>query len=183
MKQKKSRPINTAISRDGDGKLESRSVADLKLPLTAERSTEPDKVYERAPFKTISRATGFLVLLLLNFALLGSVLTRLLAHQRLNLQLELFTFLVVLFFDASILWPTIFELKRIRLWSDRLSVNTLFWEQSLLFKEILTIKQPLFFAITILKTKSCSYIINKQDFPQYTELVQILEEKIGLRKF
>ena len=150
-----------------------------KLPKT---TTVPDKLYERVWIKTVLRVVGFLILLVLNISLIGSDVSRLHAHIAINWQIEAVTFLAVAFFDASILVPIIFEVRKIRIWADRIALNTLFWGTELAWSDIVELKLPLFFAIAVIKTKRCFYIINKQDFREFPDFVQIIEGKIGVAR-
>jgi len=132
--------------------------------------------------KTILRIAGLLILVFLNVSLIGSAIVRLQVHERINWQLEAWTFLAVSFFDASILLPIIFEVKKISIWADRLVLNTLFWQSALKWDDIREVKKPLFLAIVVLKTNRWLYIFNRQDYPDFNELVQILKDRVGVKK-
>lgn len=141
----------------------------------------PDKVYERALYKTFSRAFGAIVLLVLNVALVGSTVVQIQAHQRMNWQLEGVTYLAILFFDIAILRQVVFEVRKVSLWKDRIALDTLLWHTNLTWDEILEFKKPGFISIAVIKTKKVAYRLNKRDFAQFPELLEKLEEKLPER--
>ena len=150
-----------------------------KLP---KATTEPDKVFERTGFKSFVRLMGFLLVLVLNISLWGSLITSLHAHQRLNLRLEASTLLLVIFVDVTILLPLIFEVGKIRFWKDRVAFNTLFWKTELAWSDIKKLTEPSFLAVAVVKTESLLYIIHRRDFKDYAEIVQKIEGNIGVEK-
>ena len=145
-------------------------------------TTVPDKQYDRPTYKTVLRICGFLILTVLNISLVGSDLSRIQNHEQLNLQLEALTFLAVIFFDASILVPILFEVRKIRFWEDRIVLNTLFWQTQLAWADIKELKLPLFFAVAVIKTNRTFYIINRQDFKEFPDFIQKIEGKIGVQQ-
>lgn len=153
----------------------------MSQPKFPEPGLVPDKVYERALWKTVSRAFGGLVLFVLNFAVVGSTISQIHAHQRMNWQLEAATYLAIFFFDIAILRQVVFEVRKVSLWKDRMLLDTLFWHSTLSWDEIIEFKRPGMVAVAVIKTKKVAYRLNKRDFSQFAELMEKLEAKIGDR--
>ncbi|HEY9758152.1 MAG TPA: hypothetical protein V6C97_23505 [Oculatellaceae cyanobacterium] len=150
-----------------------------KLP---KATTEPDKLFERPPLKSFIRLMGFLLVLMLNISLIGSVFSSIQTHQRINFQLEASSLLLLLFVDSTILLPLLFEVGKVRFWADRIGLNTLFWKTELAWSDILELSQPSIFAVAVIKTKGMIYIIHRRDFKEYPEIIEKIEGKIGVAK-
>jgi hypothetical protein len=141
--------------------------------------TVPDKVYDRPLWKTVTRAFGAIVLCILNVAMVGSIISRVQAHLRINWQLEAVTLLVIIFMDAAILRQVVFEVRKVSLWKDRIALNTLFWKATLSWDQIIEFKKPGIVAMAVIKTKKVAYRLNKKDFSQFADLMEKLEAKLG----
>jgi hypothetical protein len=152
------------------------------LPKLPKATTEPDKVFERTPFKSFTRLMGFLFVLVLNISLWGSIITSLHARQRMNMQLEASTLLLVIFVDVTILLPLLFEVGKVRFWKDRIVLNTLFWKTELAWSDIKKLSEPSFIAVAVVKTERIIYIIHRRDFKDYAEIVEKIEGNIGVEK-
>jgi hypothetical protein len=148
----------------------------------SETTTVPDKVYERPLYKTVARAFGAFVLCILNVAMVGSIISRVQTHQRMNWQLEGVTLLVIIFMDFAILRQVVLEVRKVSLWKDRIALNTLFWQAILTWDQIVEFKKPGIVSLAVLKTKKVAYRLNKKDFPQFDELMEKLEAKLEQTK-
>ncbi len=147
--------------------------------ISLETATVPDKVYERPLWKTVSRAFGAIVLCVLNVAMIGSIVSRVQAHQRINWQLEGVTLLVIIFMDFAILRQVVFEVRKVSLWKDRIALNTLFWRAILTWDQIVEFKKPGIVSMAVIKTRKVAYRLNKKDFGQFDELMERLETQLG----
>ena len=146
----------------------------------AKPATVPDRIFERPLYKSLTRGFGALAVLVLNIALIGSDITQLQAHQRVNLLNELVTYGLAIGVDFVILWPVIFEIRRVSFWEDKVVFDTIFWRSVLRWNEILEYKKSKVMSTVTLRTARVKYILNKKDFPKADELIAKLEGKIGV---
>jgi hypothetical protein len=137
------------------------------------------EIYQRARWKHYLRFVGLLLLVCLNISLVGSSIEVFSTRQSLDLQQQLASYLVAIFFDITVLIPILFEVDRLWFAPDRLILKTLLWEAKIPYEQIVSFSNPIYLAFGIIKTKNCFYLVNKRDISSFPELAQILSQRIG----
>ena len=141
---------------------------------------EPLAVYERHVSKTVYQFFGLLVVLGLNVSIVGSDVSRCLAHGHLVTDWRaLPTYAFVLFCDFVLFLPMLLQVKRVLLFDDQMVVETIFWKSRLRWSDIVRFWQPPHSRLAILKTKKILYLLNPRDIGDFDDLVGKVKEKLA----
>jgi len=130
--------------------------------------------YTRPKWKHATRVFGVLILLLLNFSMVMSDIERHSKHMQLDFGKEALTYLVLLFFDITILLPLIFEVNQVDVNSEQLILKTIFFAAKLKWADIVYFKKPLYLKFGIVRTRRCIYLINKKDIKNFDDLAETI---------
>ena len=148
----------------------------MPLPPT---TIQPLNDFERKGIKNVFQAIGFVIILCLNISLIGGDIHLTLAHHAINWQNELMTASFLVFLDVTTLIPMIFQVRRLRMWEDRVIIQTLFWTSKLTWDQITELTHPQNVTLSILKTKRAFYLINRKDLPDIELFFAKVKEKLG----
>ncbi len=140
---------------------------------------EPIGVYDRSLARDVYQWFGFIVLALLNIALVGSDIVRLQSNSSFSWQHELVTYAFLLFMDLTVFIPGLFQVRCIRVWEDRLAVQTMFWTSQLAWQDIISLTLPAYMRVGIMKTKRCYYLIDRRAIRGFDEFLTKLKEKLA----
>jgi hypothetical protein len=140
---------------------------------------QPLNDFERKGVKNVLQLFGFVIITCLNVSLIGSDIHLSLAHHAINWQNEIMTASFLLFLDVTTLIPMIFQVKRLRMWDDRVVIQTLFWSSKLTWDQIIQLTHPDNVTLSILKTQRAFYLINRKDLPDIELFFAKVKEKLG----
>lgn len=141
----------------------------------ASASGERGKRYKRAGWKHLVKWFGTIVIVLLNVSLVISTLQGHMRGTSPPLATELFTFVVVLFFDVTALLPSILEVNEVWIEPDHLTIGNLVWKSKVPWPDVVSFEKPLWLAFAILKTRKCIYLINSRDIKPFDEFQESIE--------
>jgi hypothetical protein len=150
-----------------------------KKGLPASASGERSLTFTRARWKHYSRYFGVVVIGLLNLSLIASTIQIHSTQPTPDIDRELLSFALVLFFDVSVLIPLIFEVDQVWATPDRIIFKTLFWTSKVPWGEIKAFHNPLYLAFAIVRTQRCFYLINKRDIAPLDQLLETIQFKLG----
>jgi hypothetical protein len=142
-------------------------------------SIQPLNDFERKSVKNVSQAVGFVIIVGLNFSLIGSDIHLIYTRHVLNWYNELMTASFLIFLDVTTLLPMIFQVRRLRMWEDKIIISTLFWTSNLTWDQISDLIHPRNLTLSILKTKRVFYLINRKDLPEIEFFFAKVKEKLG----
>lgn len=148
-----------------------------------EKFAEATFTFKRSLWKVLFRWFIFALLLFLNFSLVASTVSGVLEGRQQELMLGLVTYLVVFFFDVTILLPLIFEVDTVWLLPDKVVLKTLFWTTKIPYEEIVSLKLPMWSKFLILRDKRVIYLMHRNDLQPFDMLVEKIVEKAGQDKF
>lgn len=140
-------------------------------------SGERTLTFERARWKHWVRYFGVSVIFMLNFSLVAATIE---IHSRQvgpDIWRELLSFVLVAFFDLTVLLPTLLEVDRVWATPDRLIMSTLFWKTRVPWADIKAFYNPIWFNFAVVRTARCLYLINKRDVKPLDELIQTIDFK------
>ncbi|MDR3616307.1 MAG: hypothetical protein P4L53_22295 [Candidatus Obscuribacterales bacterium] len=140
---------------------------------------EPLNDFERNKGKNVSQAVGFVIIIGLNISLIGSDIHLIYGRHILNWHNELMTGSFLTFLDLTTLLPMIFQVRRLRMWEDKIIISTMLWTSKLTWNQITDLTHPQNFTLSILKTKRCFYLINRKDLPEVELFFAKVKEKLG----
>lgn len=125
--------------------------------------------------KLAVRIIGFCLVVALAVSLIMSDIT--LSHGgRPHPFQGMLLYVVLLIFICTILIPTIFEVRQIKVTALGLELSTIFWRSNLAWQDIVAFRHPDYLKIAMIKTRKCIYLINKRDLSNYEELEKRLSE-------
>ena len=133
--------------------------------------------FQRARWKRYIRYFGVFVLFWLNVSLVLATIEIHSTHESPDIWRELLSFVIVLFFDVTILLPTLIEADTIWATSEALTVGTIFWKSKIAWPDIVAFHNPVWLTYAILKTRRSFYLINKRDMQPLDELLATIEHK------
>lgn len=143
-----------------------------KVPL-GERSVQ----YKRARWKHAMRYFGLFVVVMLNISLVMSNIQMHQLGKELDWKREVLSYVVVLFFDVTILLPLLLEVDNIAITPDAITLGGLFTKKKINWKDVTDFKAPLYLRYAILRSGKSIYLLNKKDLKPYEELVEIIQFK------
>jgi hypothetical protein len=151
-----------------------------QVPSTPSKPTtiQPLNDFERKGAKNVLQAVGFIIITCLNISLIGSDI-HLMSRHIFNWYNELMTASFLTFLDVTTLLPMIFQVRRLRMWEDRIVISTLFWTSKLTWDQITDLTHPRNVTLSILKTKRAFYLINRKDLPEIELFFAKVKEKLG----
>jgi hypothetical protein len=120
------------------------------------------------------RIITLLIMLALNYALLGSTFEHLRSAAGINLRSDALTLLVLLFFNLTVLLPSLFQASTIEAGPEGMLVKTLLWKSKLNWADITSFSKPATASFAIIRGKKCIYLLAKRDFANFDELVRVI---------
>ena len=139
----------------------------------------PLGVYQRKMVKNVYQSFGLFIIAALNISLIGSDVTRLMAHTVSDWRGELITYAFVVFCDLVIFLPTLLQVKRIRLFDEEMVVETLLWKSRIKWPDIVKFSKTGNMSVAVLKTKHFLYLVNSRDLDGFDDLVAKVKEKLA----
>lgn len=135
--------------------------------------------FSRARWKHWLRYFGVTVIVLLNISLVMSTIQLHGARTAPDIGSEIFSFALVIFFDITVLLPTILEVDQVQATPNWLIFKTLFWTSRIPWGEILALHNPLYLTFVIVRTPRCFYLLNRRDLQPFDQLLETIEFKRG----
>lgn len=139
-------------------------------------------LFKRALRKHIACYAFFACVLLLNIATPMSFVNRYSHHMPMNMGVEVFQFLFVLFIDAYMLPSLLFEINSLAIGENGLEIGALLWRTRVPYEDVVSFKVPTMLTWAILRTKRCFYLINRRDIPKFQELMVLLGARLPSSK-
>jgi hypothetical protein len=133
--------------------------------------------YRRARWKHWARYFGVGILVMLNISLVASNIELRTKNRGLDPVREAVGYLVVLFFDVTILLPVLLEVDMVDIKPDSLTLNGMFSRRKLNWKDITYFNSATYLTYAILKSGKSIYLLNKKDLQPHEELVEIIQFK------
>lgn len=99
-----------------------------------------------------------------------------------NMGVEVFQFLFVLFIDAYMLPSLLFEINSLAIGENGLEIGALLWRTRVPYEDVVSFKVPTMLTWAILRTKRCFYLINRRDIPKFQELMVLLGARLPSSK-
>jgi len=131
---------------------------------------EAKVVYQRARWKHGMRIFGIVLMSVLNVSLVMSDIERANKAAHFSLVHELITYVALLLLDTTVLMPLLFEVDKVELFNDSISLKAIFWTARLKWDEIQYFKTPPMLKFAVLKSQRCFYLLNKRDIKQFSDL-------------
>jgi hypothetical protein len=125
------------------------------------------------------RYYGIILVLLLNWWLVMSTVHLHQVGKALEPLREWASFLVVLFFDITILLPAVLEVDAVELLPQGPVFGTVIGKRRYLWAEIRSMVNPIYLNYVIIRTGKWIYLLNKRDISQINELVQKIQNNLG----
>lgn len=127
-------------------------------------------------WKIVVRLGGFALVVVLNIAL---IMSNVINHSGVpHHWRDYFLYGALLFFNATILIPALFEVRWLKMTKDGLELSTLWWKSTLSWSDLLEFRHPHYLKIAMLKTRKCMYLLNKRDLTNYDLIESGLVEKV-----
>jgi hypothetical protein len=142
------------------------------VPL-GERSVQ----YRRAKWKHFMRYFGVTMIVLLNISLVASNVQMRLEHHGMDPLREALGYVVVLFFDLTILLPVLLEVNMVEVKPDSITLHGLFTKKKINWKDITYFKTANYLTYGVLKSGKSFYLLNKKDLKPHEELFEIIQFK------
>jgi hypothetical protein len=139
---------------------------------------EPLNDFKRQGIKNFLQGIGFVIILCMNVSMVGSDI-HLISSHHLNWYNEMMTASFLIFLDVTTLLPMIFQVRRLRMWEDRIIISTMLWTSKLPWDQITGLTHPANVTLSILKTKRSFYLINRKDLPEIEFFFAKVKEKLG----
>lgn len=136
--------------------------------------------YKRGPFGLGFRYFGVSTMILLNVAMVMSLITRAEKNLLMDPWREGVFFIFLGFINLFLLVPLLFEANRVETGKETIRLYTLFWRRTLTWDKVLSFDVPRFFKFSVLKSKRCFYLINKYDMKPFDDLARTIRHKAGL---
>lgn len=133
--------------------------------------------YKRARWKHWARYFAVAVICMLNFSLVMSTIHIYQVHHSLQLARELSSFLLVLFFDLTILLPMVLEVDGVSITPDDLILNRLLGKSKLKWSDIIYFGKPVYLNYAVLRTAHWVYLLNQRDIERFDEVVEIIQRQ------
>jgi len=135
--------------------------------------------YSRARWKHFMRYYGIILVVLLNWWLAMSTIQLHQVGKALEPMRELASFMVVLFFDVTILLPALLEVDAVEILSNGVSFSTVIGKRKYAWTDIRSFANPIYLNYVIVRTGCWIYLLNKRDISQISELVQKIQNNLG----
>ncbi len=148
-----------------------------------ENFAEQTFTFKLSIWKILFRWFIFLLLAFLNFALVASTVSQNLEGRPQELPIVVCTYLVVFFFNLTILLPLLFEADTVWVLPDKLVLKTLLWRTKVPYGEIVDVRLPMWSKFLILRKKHVIYLLHRKDLQPFDMLVEKIVEKTGQEKF
>lgn len=116
------------------------------------------------------RIFGIVLMSVLNVSLVMSDIERANKAAHFSLVHELITYVALLLLDTTVLMPLLFEVDKVELFNDSISLKAIFWTARLKWEEIQYFKTPPMLKFAVLKSQRCFYLLNKRDIKQFSDL-------------
>jgi hypothetical protein len=141
-------------------------------------SSQPDSVvFAVVGWRLALRILTLLIMLALNYALLGSAIMHLQAPSAASLRTDAFSLLVLLFFNLAVLFPTLIQVSNLEISPEGMVIKTLLWKSKLNWADIKSFSKPATASFAILRAKKCLYLLARRDFSNFDELVRIIASR------
>jgi hypothetical protein len=139
------------------------------------QNTEGESVdYQISNFRLSLRYFMLMILIALNYSLIMSTLEQHKLRPRLDLVTDILSFLLVLFFDATILLPTIFQVSSISINPNGVKLKTLLWKSALRWEDIVWFGKPAALNFAIIRGKKSIYLLSKRDFVNLEDITRMI---------
>lgn len=142
-------------------------------------SGERSVYYTRARWKHWIRYFAVFIIALLTLGLLLSNISMLQEGRPLELRQAILSLVLVIFFDLTVLLPTILEVDRVWATPDKIILKTLFWTAKIPWSHVRQFHNPIYLTFAILRTPRCCYLLNKRDLQPADELVETIKFKLA----
>jgi hypothetical protein len=130
-------------------------------------------------WKIAARLIGFLLVVVLNFALIMSDVSH---HHVVKPYSHhanvILLYCVLLFFNLLILIPALFEVRWFKSTSEGVQLATLWWKTKLSWKDLIEFRHPRYLKVAMLRTRRIFYILNRRDLTNYDLIEAVLAEKV-----
>jgi len=153
------------------------------MPGKKENFAEETFTFKRAFWKVAFRWFILLLFLFLNFSLVASTIQQFASGRPQEFLLVLCTYVVVAFFDLTILLPLLFEVDSVWILPDKLVLRTLLWQAKVPWDKIVSIRSPMWFKFLIVRTDKVIYLLHRKDLQPFDMLVEKITDKVGQEKF
>ena len=144
---------------------------------TSASSGEKVVTFQRARWKHFIRYFGAFVIFWLNVSLVLATIEIHTTHESPDIWRELLSYVIVLFFNVTVLVPTLLEVDTAWASPDKLTVGTLLWKSKIPWKDIVALYNPVWLTFAVLRTRRCFYLINKRDIQPLDELLETIAFK------
>jgi hypothetical protein len=185
---KKSEPASSNVDAQAQDDLaadqpqNAPSVPDAAQPLPSKRDRKrrareqaQDQIScQMGKFHRLWRALGFVLMLGLNIGIVGGDLMGGAAYVRLSWQREAISLLLLVFFNALVLFPIVFEAWFVKADKDKIELKTMFWRTSKRWDEVTDFKNPVYLKLAMLRTGRGFYLLNKRVLPEYPILEALI---------
>jgi hypothetical protein len=134
-------------------------------------------VYRRPAWKNITRWLAFIMIIVLDSALIGSSVR---SHQSLGVLLsvkELLSYLIILLLNALVIPSIVFEIDSIVIESDGMIFKNLLFSTKEKWENLISVYSPIYLKFAILRGSKFIYLINKRDLGNFDELMKTIYQK------
>ncbi|MBI4534616.1 MAG: hypothetical protein HY711_11790 [Candidatus Melainabacteria bacterium] len=142
-------------------------------------SGERSVYFTRARWKHWIRYFAVSIIVLLNIGLLLSNIQLFQEGRPFELRQVVFSLFLAIFFDLTVLVPTMLEVDKLWATPDKVILKTLFWTSKIPWDHIRQFHNPLYLTFAILRTPRCCYFLNKRDLQPADELIETIKFKLA----
>lgn len=141
---------------------------------------EEKNVFKRHWFKHFSRLFVSIIIVALNFCMIMSAIDRYTHHVAMPLQLELSSYLFLIFIDVVMFIPMLLEANEVITTPEYLTLKMLYFKKKLAWSQVDEVKQWSLLVYTGIKSGRCFYLINRREIKDYEKLAKIIAERVPL---
>ncbi len=119
---------------------------------------------------------------LLFLSLIMSELSRYMQrHQVIQINHMSLIYLLLLIFITFIALSAILSVRKVRISAEKIEISCLFWQEKLLWSDLMSIKVPENLRFGWIRTRRCPYLLVKTEFKNYPDLEYLLAQHIDIK--
>lgn len=139
--------------------------------------------FRRHPLKHFPRYFFLIIVIGMNISMWMSVLSRMHTGFVFDLGQEAIQFAFLAMVDLYLLPTLILEVNSLGFGDCTLSIGALLWRSSIPYESLRGFWMPKYFALAILRTPRCFYLIRRKDLGDFDRIMDLLVEKIVEKKY
>jgi hypothetical protein len=120
------------------------------------------------------RVLGFILMMGLNIGIIGGDIWGGRAYVRLSWQREAVSLIMLVIFNALVLFPILFEAWYAKVDKDGITLAGMFWRISRSWDKVTDFKNPVFLKLAMMRLGRFLFFINKRVLPDYAILESLI---------